>query len=363
MSTTIDEVRQNRINILKDLIKKHILVMDGAMGTMLQREGLEEADFRGDKFKDWPCDLKGNNDILSVTQPDVIKKVHRAFLDAGADIIETNSFNGTTISQADYQAESITRDINLAAARVARAVADDYTKNNPDKPRFVAGSIGPTNKTLTVSPDVNNPGFREVTFDQVKQAYREQIDALIEGGIDLVLIETVFDTLNAKAAIMATLEAFDDLGFELPVMLSCTVTDMSGRNLSGQTIEAFWYSVRHVKPFTIGLNCAFGAEHLRPHAVTLSAIADANVCVYPNAGLPNEMGEYDETPDVTAGHLRDWAKEGLLNMTGGCCGTTPDHIAAIAKAVDGIAPRQLPDITPGMRLAGLDPITIITAAE
>lgn len=352
-----------RIKALTDISNQRILVMDGAMGTMLQREGLSEADFRGERFKSWNCDLKGNNDILSITRPDIISKLHGEFLEAGADIIETNSFNGTTISQADYQAESITRDINLAAARVAREAADAFTAKTPDKPRFVAGSVGPTNKTLTVSPDVNNPGYREVTFDQVRDAYRAQIDALIEGGVDLILIETVFDTLNAKAAIMATLEAFDDLGYSLPIMISCTVTDMSGRNLSGQTIDAFWYSVRHAKPFSIGLNCAFGAEHLRPHAVALSAIADTRVCVYPNAGLPNEMGDYDELPEDTADHLREWAKGGLLNITGGCCGTTPDHIAAIVKAVDGIAPRPIPTIEPTMRLAGLDPITIITSGE
>lgn len=348
---------------LYDLVNDKILVMDGAMGTMLQQEGLTEEDFRGSQFKDWPCDLRGNNDILSITRPDVITKVHNLFLEAGADIIETNSFNGTTISQADYQAESITRDINLAAARVARAAADAYSLKTPEKPRFVAGSIGPTNKTLSVSPDVNNPGYREVSFDQVKQAYRAQVDALVEGGVDIILIETVFDTLNAKAAIMATLEAFDDLGYRLPIMLSCTVTDMSGRNLSGQTIDAFWYSVRHAKPFSIGLNCAFGAEHLRPHAVLLSDIADTHVCVYPNAGLPNEMGDYDESPSYTASQLRDWAESGLLNITGGCCGTTPDHIAAIVKAVEGVKPRPVPELTPSMRLSGLDPITIITAAE
>ncbi|WND02071.1 homocysteine S-methyltransferase family protein [Temperatibacter marinus] len=357
---------QSQLQRIKTLLKStqdRILVMDGAMGTMLQREGLEEADFRGEAFKNWNCDLKGNNDILSITQPAIIKKIHGQFLEAGADIIETNSFNGTTISQADYRAESITRDINIAAAKVAREAADAYTEKTPDKPRYVAGAIGPTNKTLSVSPDVNNPGYREVSFDYMKEAYRAQIDALIEGGIDIVLIETVFDTLNAKAAIVATMEAFDDLGYELPIMLSCTVTDMSGRNLSGQTIDAFWYSVRHAKPFSIGLNCAFGAEHLRPHAVLLSEIADANVCVYPNAGLPNEMGEYDELPEDTAAHLKQWAEDGLLNITGGCCGTTPQHIQAIAEVVDGVQPRFIPQLEPTMRLSGLDPVTIINAAE
>ncbi len=355
--------RSQRIDALYAAVSERIVVIDGAMGTMLQREGLTEDDFRGAQYKDWPCDLRGNNDILSVSYPEVIKKIHRMFLDAGADIIETNSFNSTTISQADYQAEAITRDINLAAARIAREVADEYALKDPSKPRFVAGSIGPMNQSLSVSPDVDNPGYRSVTFDQVKGAYREQIDALIEGGVDIILIETVFDTLNSKAAIFAAEDAFDALGFKLPIMMSGTVTDMSGRNLSGQTVEAFWYSIRHSKPFSIGLNCAFGAEHLRPHAVALAEIADTNVCVYPNAGLPNEMGEYDETPEMTAEHLRGWAEEGLLNMTGGCCGTTPDHIAAIVKAVEGIKPRIIPEVKPAMHLSGLEPITIINAAE
>lgn len=359
----MDQKTKKRIEQLHAAINDRILIMDGAMGTMLQRENLQEEDFRGSLYKGWNCDLKGNNDILSITRPDIIKKIHAQFLDAGADIIETNSFNGTTISQADYNAQSITRDINLAAAKIAREVADEYTLQDPSKPRYVAGAIGPTNKTLSISPDVNQPGYREVSFDEVRDAYRAQVDALIEGGVDIILIETVFDTLNAKAAIMATLEAFDDLGYELPIMLSCTITDMSGRNLSGQTIDAFWYSVSHAKPFTIGLNCAFGAEHLRPHAAILSDVANTHVCVYPNAGLPNEMGEYDETPDETAEQIKQWAKDGLLNVVGGCCGTTPQHIAAMAKAVEGIAPRKIPTFEPSMRLSGLDPITIITAAQ
>lgn len=344
---------------LLELTKERILILDGAMGTMIQREGLVEADFRGERFKDWPSDLKGNNDLLSITRPDVIEKIHGMFLDAGADIIETNSFNGTTISMGDYGMEALAREINVAAAQVARRAADNWTAKTPEKPRFVAGSIGPTNKTLSVSPDVNNPGFREVTFDQMVAAYQEQVEGLVEGGVDLILIETIFDTLNAKAAIFATEEAFEKTGIRLPMMLSCTVTDMSGRNLSGQTIEAFWYSVRHAKPFSVGLNCAFGAEHLRASAVQIAQIADANVCLYPNAGLPNEMGEYDELPDVTGEHLRGWAKEGLLNIVGGCCGTTPEHIRAIADAVKPYAPRQIPGTEPVMKLSGIDPITIV----
>ncbi|WP_121939527.1 homocysteine S-methyltransferase family protein [Eilatimonas milleporae] len=343
---------------LRALVKDRILVLDGAMGTMIQTHRLGEADFRGERFATWNRDLKGNNDLLNLTQPHVIEGIHDTFLDAGADVIETNTFNGTRISMADYAMESLAAEINEEGARIARRAADRWSHQTPDKPRFVAGAVGPTNKTLSVSPDVNNPGFREVTFDEVVAAYREQIDALIRGGVDLILIETVFDTLNAKAAIFAAEDAFEAAGRKLPLMLSCTITDMSGRNLSGQTIEAFWHSVRHAKPFTVGLNCAFGADMLRPHAATLAGIADTYVCVYPNAGLPNEMGEYDETPDVTAGHLGGWARDGLINLVGGCCGTTPDHIRAIADAVAGVPPRALPNTEVAMRLSGLDPLTL-----
>jgi len=353
----------NRTALFEKLANERILVMDGAMGTMIQKHKLQEADYRGERFKDWPSDLKGNNDLLVLTNPDVIAGIHAAFLEAGADIIETNTFNGTTISMADYDMQEFAYEINLEGAKLARRVADEWTEKTPDKPRFVAGSVGPTNKTLSVSPDVNNPGFREVNFDDVVAAYKTQVEGLMDGGVDIILIETVFDTLNAKAAIFATQDVFEERSTKLPIMLSCTVTDMSGRNLSGQTIEAFWYSVKHAKPFTIGLNCAFGAEHLRPHAVTLSAIADTRVAIYPNAGLPNEMGEYDESPDVTGAHLKSWAEEGLLNIVGGCCGTTPEHIKAIADAVAGIPPRKVPTIAPAMRLSGIDPISIINAAE
>jgi 5-methyltetrahydrofolate--homocysteine methyltransferase len=344
------------------LADERILVMDGAMGTMIQLEELKEPDYRGERFADWPSDLKGNNELLNLTRPEIIGKIHGDFLKAGADIVETNTFNGTQISMADYDMQAFAREVNVVGAQIARKAADEWTAKTPEKPRFVAGSIGPMNKTLSISPDVNNPGYRAVMFDEVVTAYKEQISGLIEGGVDLLLIETIFDSLNAKAAIFAAEEVFEAEGVRLPLMISFTVTDMSGRNLSGQTIEAFWYSVKHAKPFTIGLNCAFGAEHLRPHAVALSAITDARVCVYPNAGLPNELGEYDELPEDTAHHMREWAKEGLLNITGGCCGTTPAHIAAIAEAVDGIKPRELKAIPPMMRLSGIDPVTIINAS-
>lgn len=344
---------------LNKVASDRILMMDGAMGTMIQREGLTEADFRGTKYADWPSDLKGNNEILCVSQPDIIEKIHNEFLAAGADIIETNTFNCTRISLADYDMQALATELNLAAAKCARAAADRWTEKTPNRPRFVAGAIGPMNKTLSISPDVNNPGYRAVTFDEVVGAYKEQVSALIDGGVDILLIETIFDSLNAKAAIFAAEDVFEEKGVRLPLMISFTVTDMSGRNLSGQTIEAFWYSVKHAKPFSIGLNCAFGAEHLRPHAVALSAIAETRVCVYPNAGLPNELGEYDELPEDTAAHLGAWAKEGLLNITGGCCGTTPDHIRAIANAVESVPPRKPVMLEPVMRLSGIDPVTLV----
>jgi 5-methyltetrahydrofolate--homocysteine methyltransferase len=347
---------------LAELCDKRILVMDGAMGTMIQRESLEEADYRGSRFADWHKDVKGNNDLLVLTNPAVIEKIQGRFLEAGADIIGTDTFNATRVSMGDYDMEDYAREMNVEGARIARKVADEWTAKTPDKPRFVAGSIGPMNQSLSVSPDVDNPGYRSVSFDQVMASYKEQVEGLIEGGVDIILIETVFDTLNAKAAIFATEQVFEEQGSRLPVSMSCTVTDMSGRNLSGQTIEAFWHSIRHVKPFSVGLNCAFGAEHLRPHAVTIAAIADTRICVYPNAGLPNEMGEYDETPEVTSGLLKEWAEEGLLNIVGGCCGTTPEHIHAIAKAVEGITPRKIPDMQPVMRLSGIDPVQIATVA-
>lgn len=354
--------RSDVTEVLAACADKRILIMDGAMGTMIQREKLQEADYRGERFKDWHKDVKGNNDLLVLTKPSVIEKVHDAFLAAGADIIETDTFNATRVSMADYDMQDYAYEMNVEGAKLARRIADEWTAKTPDKPRFVAGAIGPMNQSLSVSPDVDNPGFRSVTFDQVMKSYKEQVEGLMDGGVDIILIETIFDTLNAKAAIFATQEVFEERGVTLPVFMSCTITDMSGRNLSGQTIEAFWHSVQHVKPFAVGLNCAFGAELLRPHAVTIAGIADTRVCVYPNAGLPNEMGEYDETPEVTAGLLKGWADEGILNIVGGCCGTTPEHIAAIADAVADNKPRDIPTIDRVMRLSGIDPVQIATLA-
>jgi 5-methyltetrahydrofolate--homocysteine methyltransferase len=347
--------RHERIAALHAAAKKRILILDGAMGTMIQRHKLKEADYRGERFKDWPSDLKGNNDLLVLTQPDIIQGIHEAYFEAGSDIIETNTFNAQTVSMADYGMEALAFEINVAAAQLARKAADTYTALTPEKPRFVAGAIGPTNRTASLSPDVNNPGFRNISFDELVAAYSEQTRGLIEGGVDTILIETVFDTLNAKAAGFAVKETFDAMGIELPLMISGTVTDLSGRNLSGQTPEAFWYSLRHLKPFSIGMNCAFGAEQLRPPIAQISKVADTHVSVYANAGLPNAMGEYDETPESMADAMRAWAADGLLNIVGGCCGTTPDHIMAIAKAVAPFPPRESPVVEPRLRLSGLEP--------
>ncbi|MET0244208.1 MAG: homocysteine S-methyltransferase family protein [Flavitalea sp.] len=331
---------------MKDIrkeLEKRILVIDGAMGTMIQRYKLSEEDYRGERFKDWHTDVKGNNDLLSITQPGIIEEIHKQYLEAGADILETNTFSSTTIAQGDYDMQSIAYDMNVASARVARKAADEYTAMNPDKPRFVAGAIGPLNKTLSLSPDVNNPGFRAVTFDEVASAYTEQIRGLVEGGVDLLLIETIFDTLNAKGAIYAAKNFFRENNLpELPIMISGTITDASGRTLSGQTLEAFYVSVMHARPLSVGLNCALGASEMRPHIAELSSIASCYVSAYPNAGLPNAMGEYDEEPHETAHFLEDWAKEGFVNIVGGCCGTTPDHIKHIADNVKKITPRTLP---------------------
>jgi 5-methyltetrahydrofolate--homocysteine methyltransferase len=340
---------------LERAASERILIIDGAMGTMIQRHKLGEADYRGERFKDWPRDVKGNNDLLVLTQPKIIQDIHEQYLAAGADIIETNTFNAQRISMADYGMEALSAEINLAAARLARAAADKYTKLTPDKPRFVAGAVGPTNRTASISPDVNNPGFRNVDFDELCAAYKEQVLALIDGGSDIILIETIFDTLNAKAAGFATLEAFDARGVELPIMISGTITDRSGRTLSGQTAEAFWYSMRHLKPFSIGLNCALGAELMRPYLAELSHIADARISAYPNAGLPNAMGEYDETPHDMACQIEPWAKDGILNIVGGCCGSTPDHIQHVGAHVKPYKPRPIPAIEPRMRLSGLEP--------
>jgi 5-methyltetrahydrofolate--homocysteine methyltransferase len=334
---------------------KRVLLTDGAWGTQIQTFELDTADYEGDLGLS--RDQKGNNDILALTRPDVVEKIARAYLDAGSDIISTNTFSSTRISQADYAAEHLVRDLNLANAAIARRVADEYAAKD-GRPRFVAGAIGPTNKTLSLSPDVNDPGYREIDFDTLKDVYREQVDALVEGGVDFILIETVFDTLNAKAGIMAVIEAQDALGRDIPLMISMTLTDLSGRNLSGHTVEAFWHAVRHARPLTIGLNCSFGAEQLRPHVKLLSGVADTLLMVYPNAGLPNELGQYDELPEETAGLVREWAQAGQVNILGGCCGSTPAHIAAIGRAVQGVAPRAMPTPPIATRLAGLEPMTI-----
>jgi 5-methyltetrahydrofolate--homocysteine methyltransferase len=319
-------------------LQKRILIIDGAMGTMIQRHKLTEADYRGERFKNWPSDLKGNNDLLSITQPHIITGIHKQYLDAGADIIETNTFSSTVIAMADYNMQSLAYELNVASAKCAREAIKQSGKQ-----AWVAGAIGPLNKTLSLSPDVNNPGFRAVTFDEVVDAYYEQVKGLVDGGVDLLLIETIFDTLNAKAAIFAIKKYFRDVKKEsLPVMISGTITDASGRTLSGQTLEAFYTSIMHAKPLSVGLNCALGAKEMRPHIEELSQIAGCYVSAYPNAGLPNAMGEYDEHPSDTAHYLEDWAKEGFVNIVGGCCGTTPDHIKHIADEVKNIKPRQLP---------------------
>ena len=334
---------------------KRVLVFDGAFGTQIQTRKLSEADYAGDLGL--PADQKGNNDILALTRPDVIRDITRAYFEAGADVVSTNTFSANTISQADYAAEDQVEAINLASARIARELADEFAAAD-GRPRFVAGAIGPTNKTLSLSPDVEDPGFREIDFDYLVEVYQQQAAALVEGGADFILIETIFDTLNAKAGIMAVRRLERAIGRDVPIMLSMTLTDLSGRNLSGHTVEAFWYAVRHAKPVTIGLNCSFGAEQLRPHVQLLSQIADTLILAYPNAGLPNELGEYDEAPETTAGLVRQWAESGRVNILGGCCGSTPAHIAAIAKAVHGLEPREILAAAQDMHLAGLEPFTI-----
>ncbi|HEX7532554.1 MAG TPA: homocysteine S-methyltransferase family protein [Methyloceanibacter sp.] len=347
--------REERIAVLKREAKERILMLDGAMGTMIQRYRLDEAGYRGARFKDHGHDLKGNNDLLVLSQPQIISEIHNAYLEAGADILETNTFNAQAISQSDYGLADIAHERNVAAAKLAREAADAWTEKTPDQPRFVAGAIGPTNRTSSISPDVNNPGFRNVSFDALVEAYKTQTRGLIDGGADTILIETVFDTLNAKAAGFAVEQVFDEMGVRLPIMISGTITDLSGRNLSGQTPEAFWYSMQHLKPFSVGLNCSFGAEQLRPAVADMAAAANTLISVYPNAGLPNEMGEYDESPEYMAGLLEEWAKDGLVNIVGGCCGTTPDHIRAIRLAVAKYKPRQVPHIAHSLRLSGLEP--------
>jgi len=332
---------------IQDCLKERILVIDGAMGTMIQRHKLTEADYRGERFKDWPGDVKGNNDLLNITQPDIIIGIHKQYLEAGADIIETNTFSSTVIAMADYDMQSLAYELNVAAARCARKAIEAYYTAHPEAApgeKWVAGAIGPLNKTLSLSPDVNNPGFRAVTFDDVVDAYYEQVKGLVDGGVDTLLVETIFDTLNAKGAIFAIKKYYREHPDkkQLPVMISGTITDASGRTLSGQTLEAFYTSVMHAKPLSIGLNCALGAKEMRPHIEELSQIAGCFVSAYPNAGLPNAMGEYDEHPEDTGHYLEEWANEGFVNIVGGCCGTTPDHIRHIAEHVKTIQPRKLP---------------------
>ncbi|MEP1420176.1 MAG: homocysteine S-methyltransferase family protein [Erythrobacter sp.] len=344
---------------LEAVAAERVLIFDGAFGTQIQERKLSEDDYAGDLGLG--ADQKGNNDILALTRPDVIADITRAYLDAGSDVISTNTFSANRISQADYAAEDQVAAINIASGKIARALADEYAAKD-GKPRFVAGAIGPTNKTLSLSPDVEDPGFREIDFDDLTAVYKEQAAALIEGGCDFILIETVFDTLNAKAGIMAVKQLEADLaekepGCEVPVMISMTLTDLSGRNLSGHTVEAFWYAVRHAKPITIGLNCSFGADQLRPHVQSLSGLADTLIMAYPNAGLPNELGEYDEMPETTAGLVKQWAEGGQVNILGGCCGSSPAHIQAIAEAVRDLAPRKLPTPETAMRLSGLEAFT------
>jgi 5-methyltetrahydrofolate--homocysteine methyltransferase len=351
---------------IKSALDRRILIIDGAMGTMIQQYKLTEADYRGERFKDWKSDVKGNNDLLSLTQPDIIKEIHKQYLEAGADIIETNTFSSTAIAQADYNMQSLAYELNVASAKIARQAIEEFTTVNRQpstvnhtpstplrfasggeaiSPKFIAGAIGPMNKTLSLSPDVNNPGFRSVSFDEVSDAYYEQVKGLVEGGVDLLLIETIFDTLNAKAAIFAIKKYFRNIKKpELPVMISGTITDASGRTLSGQTLEAFYTSVAHARPLSVGLNCALGAAEMRPHIEELSKLASCYTSAYPNAGLPNSMGAYEEEPEETAHFLEEWAKEGFVNIVGGCCGTTPEHIKHIAEKVKRFEPRKLPEV-------------------
>jgi len=349
--------RTTRLDQLHKALKERIIILDGGMGTMIQNQKLDEAAFRGDRFKDFDRDVQGNNDLLNLTQPALLRNIHADYLDAGADIIETNTFNSTRLSQADYGMEDLARELNVEAARIAREIADEFTARNPDKPRFVAGAVGPTSRTASISPDVNNPGYRNVDFQTLVDNYYEAVSGLVEGGSDLILIETIFDTLNAKAAIYATQQFFEDNGFELPIMISGTITDASGRTLSGQTTEAFYNSIAHAKPISVGLNCALGADALRPYVEELANKAETYVSAHPNAGLPNEFGEYDQTPEEMADIIEGFAKDGFLNIIGGCCGSRPDHIEAVAKAVSKYPPRKIPDRPKALRLSGLEPFT------
>lgn len=329
-------------NSIKEETEKRILILDGAMGTMLQRYKFGEDDFRGSRFKDWPKSVQGNNDLLSLTQPEAIAEIHRKYFAAGADIVETNTFSGTTIAMADYGMEELVTELNFESARIAREVADEFTKDEPEKPRFVAGAMGPTNKTASMSPDVNDPGFRAITFDQLRIAYKQQAEALLDGGVDVLLVETIFDTLNAKAALFAIEEIKEERNIEIPVMVSGTITDASGRTLSGQTAEAFLISINHLPLLSVGFNCALGAEQLTPYLETVSGKSDFAISAYPNAGLPNAFGEYDQSPEEMAAQIRTYLERGLINIIGGCCGTTPEHIKAISAVAKEFQPRKLP---------------------
>jgi len=348
--------RVKRLEQIHEALEERILVLDGAAGTFIQDYKLDESGYRGERFAQWSCDVKGNNDILILSRPDIITQMHDAYLEAGADIIETNTFSATTIAQADYEMEEIVYELNVEGARLARASADRFATE--DKPRFVAGAMGPTNRTASISPSVNDPGMRNVEYEELVEAYSFAAKGLLEGGVDLLLIETIFDTLNAKAAIYGVTKLFDEIGYCIPIMLSVTITDQSGRTLSGQTTEAFWNAVRHVKPISVGINCALGPDLMRPYVDEISRIADVYISAYPNAGLPNAFGDYDETPNSMTTHIDEWARSGLLNIVGGCCGTTPAHIAAYAQSMTGLAPRKRPTPKTAMRLSGLEPFTL-----
>src|SRR6478672_11353860 len=350
--------REARLALLEPLLARRIMVLDGAMGTMIQSYQLEEKDYRGDRFADWPRELRGHNDLLTLTQPEIIRAIHSAYLEAGADIVETNSFTSNAMSLADYGMESLVYELNRAAARLARDAADEWELRAPDSPKYVAGVLGSTNRTASLSPDVNDPGFRNVAFDELVATYTEAVRGLLDGGADLLLVETIFDTLNAKAALFAIESYFETAGLRVPVMISGTITDASGRTLSGQTAEAFWHSVAHARPLSVGLNCALGAVQLRQYVQELSRVAPVYLSAHPNAGLPNEFGQYDDTPEHMAEVLREFAEHGLVNFVGGCCGTTPEHIRAIADAVRGLTPRERPQLEPRLRLSGLEPLTI-----
>jgi 5-methyltetrahydrofolate--homocysteine methyltransferase len=358
LQRTKNEVRQARLHEFRALLEQRIALLDCAMGTMIQSYGLSEGDYRGERFADHPGELKGNNDLLSITQPRIIRDIHEAAMDAGSDIIETNTFSSTSVAQADYRLEDLAYELNYEAARLARETADAFAEKTPERPRYVAGALGPTNRTASLSPDVNNPGFRNITFDELADSYAEAARGLVEGGVDLLLVETVFDTLNARAAIFGIASYLEEEGLDVPIMISGTITDASGRTLSGQVTEAFWNSVRHANPISVGLNCALGSKELRQYIEELSRISDVSISAYPNAGLPNEFGEYEETPEMMAAEIREWARAGWLNIVGGCCGTTPDHLRAMAEAVSGHPPREIPEIPKKLRLSGLEPCNI-----